>query len=69
MVSAYSEMGRVIALNAETISSFFFPPFGKSKCFQNVKHLFCFSNNAIALMLISGENVSFGSRVIQEFLG
>ena len=46
MVFAYFKMEQVVALNVETINSFCLP-FCGSKCLQNVKRLFCFSDGDI----------------------
>ena len=65
MVFAYSKMGRVIALNVETINFFCLPHLVKVSAFRMLS--VCF-----ALMIVTFvccENVSFGSRVIPRIFG
>ena len=42
MVFSCYKMGRVIVLNVEMVNFFVYPIWWK--CFENVKHLFCFSD-------------------------
>ena len=62
---AYSKMGRVIALNVDTINSFCLPHLIEVIAFRKLS--ICLA--LLLVMLICCENVSFGSRVIPRILG
>ena len=65
MVFAYSKMGRVIPLNAETINSFCLPYLVEVSAFRML-------NICLALVMVTSiccKNVSCGSRVIPRILG
>ena len=65
MVFAYSKMGRVIALNVETINSFSLPHLVEVSDFGMIS--VCFA--LVMVTFICCENVSFGSRVNLRIFG
>ena len=65
MMFAYSEMGRVIALNVETINSFCLPHLVEVSPFKMLS--VCFA--LLMVTFICCKNVSFGSRVIPRIFG
>ena len=65
MVFAYSKMGRMMALNIETISSFSLPHLLEVSGFRMLS--VCFA--LVMVMFIYCENVSFGLRVIPKSFG
>ena len=65
MVFAYSKMGRVIALNMETINSFCSSHLVELSAFRMLS--VCF--DLLMVTFICRENVSFGSRVIPRTFG
>ena len=65
MVFAYSEMGRVVALNVETNNSFGLPHLVEVSAFRILNSCFVL----VTVTLICVKNVSFWSRVILRIFG
>ena len=65
MVFAYSKMGRVVALNVETISFFCLLYLVEVSTFRMLS--VCFT--LVMVTFICCENVGFGSRVIPRIFG
>ena len=65
MVFAYSKMGRVIALNVDTINFFCLPHLVEVSAFRMLSVFF----TLVLLTFICCENVSFRSKVIPKIFG